>query len=326
VHEAGDVQKSRASTRVIRIRTDDWPERDRLAIFHEVHGRERIRVEPLPDEPLRIDVTMVKMPQLGLLHGRRSPLRSEFADGSDRLMLNLGGPAFATQFGRELQLERGDAMALSGSDRGVLTTTQTGRIATLEFPQGGLLALLKDPRRHFARRIPKQSSALRLLRGYLRVMFASGSQETTDLSRLATAHICDLAALAVGAAHEAEEIANGRGVRAARLRAIKEDIRARIDTSRPLGDVAARHRLSARYVRMLFESEGTSMTGFVLDERLKRARTILSSPRFARRRIAEIAYAVGFNDVSYFNRTFRRRFGQSPGEIREMRLPEFTTE
>ena len=69
---------------------------------------------------------LVRFPDLGLLRGRRSPLRSEFADGHDRLMLNLGGPAVATQFGRELLLERGDAVALSGSDRGSLTTCEAG--------------------------------------------------------------------------------------------------------------------------------------------------------------------------------------------------------
>ena len=47
---------------------------------------------------------------------------------------------------------------------------------------------------------------------------------------------------------------------------------------------------------MLFESEGTSMTEFVRDERLKRARSILLSPGAVRRRIAEIAYEVGFNE------------------------------
>jgi len=33
-------------------------------------------------------------------------------------------------------------------------------------------------------------------------------------------------------------------------------------------------------------------------------------------RIGDIAYACGFNEVSYFNRCFRRRFACSPREHR----------
>lgn len=318
MHKGVSAHSPRASVRVVTIRTEDWPERDRVEMFRDVHGRQGIRVEPRPDEPLRIEAMLVKFPELGLLQGRRSPLRSEFADGHDRLMLNLGGPAVATQFGRELLLERGDAIALSGSDRGTLTTLRAGRIVTVDFPQGRLLPLLRQPRRNCARRIPKHSLALRLLRGYVRAAFGSDGIFAAGLPPLAIAHVYDLAAMAVGAAREAEEIASGRGVRAGRLQAIKSDILARIGDEVSLRDVAARHRLSPRYVGMLFESEGTSMTEFVREERLKRARSILLNPHLGGQRIAEIAYEVGFNDVSYFNRSFRRRFGHSPGELREL--------
>jgi AraC-like DNA-binding protein len=49
---------------------------------------------------------------------------------------------------------------------------------------------------------------------------------------------------------------------------------------------------------------------------------MLLSPRFAGRRIAEVAYEVGFNDLSYFNRSFRRRFGLSPREVRELGMSD----
>src|SRR5436305_9097464 len=218
-----------------------------------------------------------------------------FDDGSDRLMLNLGGPSVATQFGRELVLERGYAIALSGSDPGSLTTLQTGRVLTLDFPQGKLLPLLEQPQRNCPRRIPKHSLPLRLLRGYIRAALTNDGVGAASLPQLAIAHIYDLAAMAVGAGREAEEIANGRGVRAGRLHAIKADILARLENDLSLREVAARHKLSARYVGMLFESEGMSMTEFVREERLKRSRSMLLSPRFAGRRIAEVAYDVGFN-------------------------------
>ena len=178
--------------------------------------------------------------------------------------------------------------------------------------------MLKDPLRSCAHRIPEQSRSLQLLRGYLRAILASDWTGGSALPQLAIAHIRDLAAMAVGAGREAEEIARGRGTRAARLRAIKKDVLDHIHTDISLAEVAARHRLSPRYVGMLFASDGTSMTEFVRDERLNRARAILLSARSAGRRIAEIAYEVGFNDLSYFNRSFRRRFGHSPSEVRDM--------
>ena len=304
---------------VRRIRTDDWPERDRLEMFRDRFGRDRVRVEPRPNESLRIVATLVKLRGLQLVWGHRSPLRSEFSDGNDRLLFNLGSDAIAMQFGREIVLRRGDAVVLSGAERGSFTTFQSGRIATVEMANGALLPLLGDPAARCGRRIPGGTPALRLLYGYLRSFLADAGVAMSSLQQLAVAHVCDLAAVAVGATREAGEIANGHGggVRAARLRAIKDDVSSRLEREVRLDDVAARHGVSARYVRMLFAGEGASFTEFVRDQRLERAHRTLCSPRFVHLSIATIAFDVGFNDVSYFNRSFRRRFGQSPREVRE---------
>jgi AraC-like DNA-binding protein len=289
-------------------------------MFRETFGRDRIKVEPSPDEPLQIDATLVELPGLGLLSGRRSALRSDFADGADRLIFSLGSNALAKQFGREIALQAGEAIALSGADWGSLTTLRKGPLATLVFPQAALVPLLKDVGTCCARRIPSNSPALRLLLGYLNVLHASGAMNAAALQPLAVAHIYDLAAMALGASREAEEMARSRGVRAARLQAIKTDILGNVGGELSVGDFASRHRMSPRYLRMLFEGEGTSFSEFVREERLQRAHSRLLSRRFDRLRISEIAYEVGFNDLSYFNRAFRRRFGHSPGEIRKWRL------
>jgi AraC-like DNA-binding protein len=43
---------------------------------------------------------------------------------------------------------------------------------------------------------------------------------------------------------------------------------------------------------------------------------MLTDPRFAHLRIIDIALAVGFGDISHFNRMFRRCFGDSPSGVR----------
>jgi AraC-like DNA-binding protein len=307
-----------APVRLVNIRTADWPERERLAMFRDNIGRDQVIVEPLDGEPFRIDGMLVKVPGLGLVSARRSALRSRFHDGDDRFTINLGGDALASQGGRDFVLKSGDAVAFMGADPGSIVTGARGRLATIEFERGSLQRLLHGPANSGARRIPASAPALLLLRRYLHAISAFDLLHAGSLRPLAIEHIHDLAAIALGAGREAEEIAKGRGVRAARLQAIREDILSRVEGELSLGEVAARHRLSTRYVGMLFESEGTSFSAFVRDERLERARRMLLNAARGHCLISEIAYEVGFNDLSYFNRSFRRRFGVSPGEMREI--------
>ena len=44
---------------------------------------------------------------------------------------------------------------------------------------------------------------------------------------------------------------------------------------------------------------------------------MLRDPRYAHLTIAQLAHACGFNDISYFNRAFRRQFGATPTDVRE---------
>jgi len=128
------------------------------------------------------------------------------------------------------------------------------------------------------------------------------------------AHIRDLAILALGGARDAACLANGRGVRAARLRAIRNDIEAHLtDTELGVAWITKRHGISERYLRSLFADDGMSFTSFVLERRLMRAHAALNH---SMRNISEIAYDCGFSDLSWFNRAFRQRFGMTPSEVR----------
>ncbi|HUI97904.1 MAG TPA: helix-turn-helix transcriptional regulator [Xanthobacteraceae bacterium] len=126
----------------------------------------------------------------------------------------------------------------------------------------------------------------------------------------------DRIAAADGAADE-EPGRNARRSSASRLRAIKADI-VEHAASRDLTmtALAARHRVTARYIRKLFEAEGLTFSKFLLDERLARARRLLIDPRRGSDTVSAIAFACGFGDLSYFNRVFRRRNGATPSEVR----------
>jgi hypothetical protein len=73
---------------------------------------------------------------------------------------------------------------------------------------------------------------------------------TPALRRLVVTQIYDLVALAIGATRDAAAIAEGRGVRAARLHAIKADIADRlVKNDLTVAAVASRQRISESYVR-----------------------------------------------------------------------------
>ena len=80
--------------------------------------------------------------------------------------------------------------------------------------------------------------------------------------------------------------------------------------------IAARHHVTPRYIHKLFEGGGITYSEFVLDQRLARAHRMLTDPRLTDRTIGSLAYDVGFGDLSYFNRAFRRRYHATPSEVR----------
>ncbi|MEW6767074.1 MAG: helix-turn-helix domain-containing protein [Pseudomonadota bacterium] len=72
--------------------------------------------------------------------------------------------------------------------------------------------------------------------------------------------------------------------------------------------------LSERYVNELLYEAGASFSSRLLELRLRKVVDLLAQAD--QRKISEIAFACGFNDLSYFNRCFRRRFGLTPTATR----------
>jgi AraC-like DNA-binding protein/ligand-binding sensor protein len=68
------------------------------------------------------------------------------------------------------------------------------------------------------------------------------------------------------------------------------------------------------FCKVFRKTTGLKFTDYVARVRLEDAKTQLLNPS---RRISEVAYDVGFQSLTQFNRMFKRVFGQSPTEFRE---------
>jgi AraC-like DNA-binding protein len=317
-----------ANVPAFRFSTHAFSERDRYAIWREFVSRQIVRLDaaPLTENP-RMDAVGMGLPGLGVVGCNLSPVHcartpETMLDGNDNVRLVIlkrsASSASAAHLGRELTVEPGSAVVLSNCDLNSITyTASRSRVLAVNLPRKVLRPLLRDFDTVLAHTIPKQVGALRLLASYIEALLGEPAPPTHELGQLAVAHIYDLAALTMGATRDAAEIAKGRGLRVARLRAIKADIAEELASQNlSVEAVAIRQGVSPRYVQMLFEQEGTTFSQYVIGQRLARAHRILTDPRFADQSITSVAFDAGFGDLSYFNRAFRRCYGGTPSEIR----------
>jgi AraC-like DNA-binding protein len=120
----------------------------------------------------------------------------------------------------------------------------------------------------------------------------------------------------------AEQLADS----ALRARAPAEDftttVAARIEEALGSGagveDIAARLHMSKRTLQRRLEEGGLSFQELVDRVRAEKARALVRDEQLE---LADVAFRLGFSDVSSFSRSFRRWTGISPGRYRLLRPP-----
>ncbi|QCI68867.1 AraC family transcriptional regulator [Phreatobacter stygius] len=305
--------------------TRNIPPAERIDVLREVYGRAilRVDIESLDDDPCDIEVQLRSMPELSFATGTAARQRcahpTGLADSDDLIWLAaLSGGGVMRHRGREAEISGGDAIMTTSAEAGSFTYRSDLRFLSLRVPSRVLVPMVGDLSGVLMRTLPRDLEAQRLLIGYLGMLQAMDMPSGPALRQQVATHVHDLLALTLGANRDAAETAKARGLRAARLDAVKADVTRRLgDPGLSVEAIAAHHGISERYVRKLFAADGSSFSNFVLAERLARARRMLTNPRLAGRSISTIAYDVGFGDLSYFNRCFRRRFGGTPSDIRK---------
>ena len=82
-------------------------------------------------------------------------------------------------------------------------------------------------------------------------------------------------------------------------------------------ELAARLNISRRSLQRHLQRIGETASRLILNCRLERAHARLAQGEAATTRggISAIAYASGFNDLSYFYRAFGKRYGKPPGRL-----------
>jgi AraC-like DNA-binding protein len=295
-----------------------------LAALRALRDRGVLPIEPLRDCLAEADIAARSFGGVGLVIGTLSGLRQvippkarEFRDDVF-LGVNIAGTVIVRHRAREVSLQPGDGILFSDVEAGFTSTRpRPSRFLGLRLPRRMLLPLVGDLDNATGRLIPGRGSTLRLLVDYLCFLGARQGSETAEIGRALSTHVADLLALSLGAHGDAAAEARGRGLRAVRLQAIKMDVARHLDDPElSIAAVAARHRMTSRYLHKLFETEEETFSEYVLARRLEFARRLLADRRLAGRSIAAIAFEVGFADLSHFNRAFRKRYNATPTDVR----------
>ena len=86
------------------------------------------------------------------------------------------------------------------------------------------------------------------------------------------------------------------------------------------GSIAAAHYISVRYLPKLFESEQTTVAGWIRQRRLEACRRDLRDPALSDQPVSLIAARRGLPSAAHFSRAFRRAYDISPAEYRRLAL------
>ncbi len=219
--------------------------------------------------------------------------------------------------GRRITQRAREALIVDAGSAMRFTLVQVGRLDLVRLDSDRLQAFMGALEPRLMQPVSRDNRALQVLANYgallLRGLLPLNSRE---LQRLAIDHIHHLIGAMLRDRGPALP-ANMLDRRAARLGAVKADIEARLER-RDLGieTIAGLYGVTARSIQKLFESEARTFSEYVLERRLERAWYKLiafDSPKLS---ISSVAFETGFGDLSYFNRSFRKRFGQSPSQVR----------
>lgn len=284
--------------------------------------------EPLVDEP-QGSGSVYRLPGVVVSSSEGTPTRSRLlADPSKAdddvafAVVDCAGRFEIEHCGRSYGMARGQA-ALHRCDEPLYAANYANcRGFCIKIPRDSILPMVEGGEGAINRQVDPRSPALWMLRSYLPTATHEATLSSPETAKLAATHLRDLVVLALGSSGPGAKVARGGGLKAARLAALKAWIDANLtEPNLTLDHAEILFGLGRRSIQGLFEQTGIGFAVYVREQRLQQVHDWLSDTEKAHLSISELAYDVGFGDLSYFNRCFRQRFGMTPGDVRKGMRP-----
>ena len=253
--------------------------RDSFEAFRETYGRAvmQLEIEPHPDHAFELDFSITAIPDFSVASGRLSPALNrhtpKLADNDDIVLIfTPRGRGAIEQFGRRADLRDGEATFLSNGITALLHGYEPSLLTTFRFKRQLLGPFRNGIEAALVKTITRDNAALRMLTQYATLIDDLRSLATPELSLLVSGHMHALARILLRSYDAPIEGAGRRAMRAAKLKALQNDIEANIGSATLTVDaLAARHGISPRAIRRLFQEADTTFADYVLERRLIRS-------------------------------------------------------
>jgi AraC-like DNA-binding protein len=227
-----------------------------------------------------------------------------------------GSVAFS-QDGRTGFARPGEYLLLSELAFYELSSDKNARLLMMRIPAAELRGRLVSIEDHVSRRFKPNEQMTRLLVGMIRSIAELFINSPPPNPQALATEIISFVALTIGS----EDRGAATDVRNARYhlrRRIVDFIESHLsDQSLSPKKIAASSRISLSYLYSLFNDNETTVSQFVQTKRLQRAYEILVADPKGHRTVSEVAYEVGFKNVSHFSRCFSRHFKVAPRDVRQ---------
>ncbi|CAN7329601.1 AraC family transcriptional regulator [Bosea sp. LjRoot90] len=291
-----------------------------LRIFGHVPGGDDIRADAAL--PFAARSVLTTRPDIGLMSCFAPvtpwtwPARRGGQEARYILVRPSDGRCVIEQEGRRVSLRARDAAVVDLAQETRFTLVELGRIDLIALDPVRLPPLTQLAPDELMQAIPRGNRGLQVLAHYgallLRGLFPLNSAPLRDL---AIGHVHDL--IGVMLADRSAPPATATPRRGGRLAAIKADIETRLERRELSIDmIAGLYGVTPRAIQKAFGAEGRTFSDYVMERRLERAWLKLMSAEDDAISISSVAFEVGFGDLSYFNRSFRKRFGRSPSQVK----------
>jgi AraC-like DNA-binding protein len=232
-------------------------------------------------------------------------------------MVQRAGTCGVEQAGAQALLLPGDMLLFHNSRPYRLLFEQPFRQMVIQAPRSCVGPLARDLDRRLAQRLQPASGFGRVLQAFVQGLDQALPEVDDGEAPVLVDELFHLLA-----AHSTVQGDGPVDARRSLVQRAQRDARERIaDTDLGIETLARAQRVSPRSLQRAFAAMGTGVMRWLRDERLARCAAALVDPAWRTRGIADIALAHGVRDVPSFGRSFKSRYGVTPGEWRARGRP-----